>query len=61
MSRSLHKSLQSMCLQQALEAGHEADGERMMGGLVSGRVTGPDRKLETETRRRGGGGEEGER
>lgn len=37
---SLHKSLQLMCLQQALRAGHEMNGGWMMGGLVSGCVTG---------------------
>lgn len=29
--RSLHRSLQWMFLQQALKAGHEMNGERMMG------------------------------
>lgn len=43
---SLHRSLQLMSLQQALRAGYEMNGERMMGRNRT------NRKLETETRAR---------
>lgn len=50
---SLHKSLQLMCLQQAaLGAGCGMNGERMLGSLASGCVTGQNKELGRDDRER---------